>query len=98
MFNLFKKKVSINVWLIPILVIGIMTLTLISVFWGMHKLTHNAGGTLQFLYTLGKIRSSYVGEYTDKKLFEGVYGQKAVRGRHARPGGRPGRSLFRISG
>jgi len=71
-FNLFKKKVSINVWLIPILVIGIMTLTLISVFWGMHKLTHNAGGTLQFLYTLGKIRSSYVGEYTDKKLFEGA--------------------------
>ena len=72
MFNLFKKKVSIKVWLIPILVIGIMTLTLISVFWGMHKLTHNAGGTLQFLYTLGKIRSSYVGEYTDKKLFEGA--------------------------
>ena len=72
MLNLFKKKVSINVWLIPILVIGIMTLTLISVFWGIHKLTHNAGGTLQFLYTLGKIRSSYVGEYTDKKLFEGA--------------------------
>ena len=88
MFNLFKKKVSINVWLLPILVIGIVAMTLISVFWGMHKLTHNAGGTLQFLYTLGKIRSSYVGEYTDKK----------VRGRHARPGGRPGRSLFRISG
>jgi carboxyl-terminal processing protease len=70
--NLFKKKISINVWLLPILVIGIVTLTLISVFWGMHKLTHNAGGTLQFLYTLGKIRSSYVGEYTDKKLFEGA--------------------------
>ena len=70
--NLFKKKVSINVWLLPILVIGIVALTLISVFWGMHKLTHNAGGTLQFLYTLGKIRSSYVGEYTDKKLFEGA--------------------------
>ena len=59
-------------FLLPILVIGIVTLTLISVFWGMHKLTHNAGGTLQFLYTLGKIRSSYVGEYTDKKLFEGA--------------------------
>ncbi len=72
MFNLFKKKVSINVWLLPILVIGIVAMTLISVFWGMHKLTHNAGGTLQFLYTLGKIRSSYVGEYTDKKLFEGA--------------------------
>ncbi len=72
MLNLFKKKISINVWLLPILVIGIVALTLISVFWGMHKLTHNAGGTLQFLYTLGKIRSSYVGEYTDKKLFEGA--------------------------
>ena len=72
MFNLFKKKVSINVWLLPLLVIGIVAMTLISVFWGMHKLTHNAGGTLQFLYTLGKIRSSYVGEYTDKKLFEGA--------------------------
>ena len=72
MLNLFKKKISINVWLLPILVIGIVTMTLISVFWGMHKLTHNAGGTLQFLYTLGKIRSSYVGEYTDKKLFEGA--------------------------
>ena len=70
--NLFKKKVIINVWLLPILAIGIVALTLISVFWGMHKLTHNAGGTLQFLYTLGKIRSSYVGEYTDKKLFEGA--------------------------
>ncbi|SDC04192.1 carboxyl-terminal processing protease [Succiniclasticum ruminis] len=72
MLNLFKKKISINIWLLPILVIGIVALTLISVFWGMHKLTHNAGGTLQFLYTLGKIRSSYVGEYTDKKLFEGA--------------------------
>ena len=72
MLNLFKKKISINVWLLPILVIGIVAMTLISVFWGMHKLTHNAGGTLQFLYTLGKIRSSYVGEYTDKKLFEGA--------------------------
>ena len=72
MLNLFKKKISINVWLLPILVIGIVALTLISVFWGMHRLTHNAGGTLQFLYTLGKIRSSYVGEYTDKKLFEGA--------------------------
>ena len=72
MLNLFKKKVSINVWLLPILIIGIVALTLVSVFWGMHKLTHNTGGTLQFLYTLGKIRSSYVGEYTDKKLFEGA--------------------------
>lgn len=72
MFNWLKKKVSISVWLIPIFVIMTMAITLIGVFWGMHKLTHNAGGTLQFLYTLGKIRSSYVGEYTDKKLFEGA--------------------------
>ena len=70
--SFFGLMFYINVWLLPILVIGIVTLTLISVFWGMHKLTHNAGGTLQFLYTLGKIRSSYVGEYTDKKLFEGA--------------------------
>jgi len=68
----FKKKVSINVWLIPILVIVTMTLTLLSVGWGLHKLTHNVGGTLQFLYTLGKIHSSYVGEYTEKKLFQGA--------------------------
>ena len=72
MFNWLKKKVSINVWLIPVFVVMIMAITLIGVFWGMHRLTHNAGGTLQFLYTLGKIRSSYVGEYTDKKLFEGA--------------------------
>ena len=76
--NLFKKKISINVWLLPILVIGIVALTLISVFWGMHKLTHNAGGTLQFLYTLGKIRSSYVGEYTDKKSYVGEYTDKKL--------------------
>ena len=77
MLNLFKKKISINVWLLPILVIGIVALTLISVFWGMHKLTHNAGGTLQFLYTLGKIRSSYVharsGGKPGRSLF-GIYG------------------------
>ena len=68
----FKKKVNINVWLIPLLVIVTMTLTLISVGWGLHKLTHNVGGTLQFLYTLGKIHSSYVGDYTEKKLFQGA--------------------------
>lgn len=69
---MFKKKVNINVWLIPLLVIVTMTLTLISVGWGLHKLTHNVGGTLQFLYTLGKIHSSYVGDYTEKKLFQGA--------------------------
>lgn len=69
---MFKKKVNINVWLIPLLVIITMTLTLLSVGWGLHKLTHNVGGTLQFLYTLGKIHSSYVGDYTEKKLFQGA--------------------------
>jgi len=68
----FKKKVNINVWLIPILIIVTMTLTLIGVGWGLQKLTHSAGGALQFLFTLGKIHSSYVGEFTDKKLFEGA--------------------------
>ena len=69
---MFKKKVNINVWLIPILIIVTMTLTLIGVGWGLQKLTHSAGGALQFLFTLGKIHSSYVGEFTDKKLFEGA--------------------------
>ena len=58
---MFKKKVSINVWLIPILVMVTMSLTLLGVCWGVQKLTHNVGGTVQFLYTLGKIHSSYVG-------------------------------------
>ncbi|MBR6817111.1 MAG: S41 family peptidase [Acidaminococcaceae bacterium] len=40
--------------------------------WGLQKVTHNAEGALQFLYTLGRIHSGYVGEYTDKKLFEGA--------------------------
>ena len=69
---MFKKKVNINVWLIPILIIVTMTLTLIGAGWGLQKLTHSAGGALQFLFTLGKIHSSYVGEFTDKKLFEGA--------------------------
>ena len=69
---MFKKKVSINVWLIPILVMVTMSLTLLGVCWGVQKLTHNVGGTVQFLYTLGKIHSSYVGEYTEKKLFQGA--------------------------
>ena len=69
---MFKKKVSINVWLIPILVMVTMSLTLLGVCWGVQKLTHNVGGTVQFLYTLGKIHSSYVGEYTEKKLFHGA--------------------------
>ena len=70
--DVFKKKVSINVWLIPILVMVTMSLTLLGVCWGVQKLTHNVGGTVQFLYTLGKIHSSYVGEYTEKKLFQGA--------------------------
>jgi carboxyl-terminal processing protease len=70
--DVFKKKVNINVWLIPILIIVTMTLTLIGAGWGLQKLTHSAGGALQFLFTLGKIHSSYVGEFTDKKLFEGA--------------------------
>ena len=69
---MFKKKVSINVWLIPILVMVTMSLTLLGVCWGVQKLTHNVGGTVQFLYTLGKIHSSYVGDYTEKKLFQGA--------------------------
>ena len=67
---MFKKKVGI--WVIPIVVIATVCLTLISVVWGLQKLTHNASGALQFLYTLGKIHSSYVGEYEEKKLFEGA--------------------------
>jgi len=67
---MFKKKVSF--WVIPLVVIATISLTLIGVAWGLQKVTHNAMGTIQFLYTLGKIRSSYVGEYTDKKLFEGA--------------------------
>ena len=70
--DVFKKKVSINVWLIPILIMAIVSLTLLGVGWGVQKLTHNVGGTVQFLYTLGKIHSSYVGDYTEKKLFQGA--------------------------
>lgn len=70
MFNVFKKKVSI--WMIPVAVVLSASLTLGSVFWGMQHLTHDAGGVLQFLFTLGKIHSSFVGEYTDRKLFEGA--------------------------
>jgi len=68
--DLFKKKVS--VWLIPVTAFVTVVFTLGCMVWGIHKVTHNAGGTLQFLYTLGKIQSSYVGEYTEKKLFEGA--------------------------
>ena len=67
---MFKKKVGI--WVIPVVVIATVCLTLISVVWGLQKLTHNATGAIQFLYTLGKIHSSYVGEYEEKKLFEGA--------------------------
>ena len=67
---MFKKKVGI--WVIPVAVIATVCLTLISVVWGVQKLTHNASGAIQFLYTLGKIHSSYVGEYEEKKLFEGA--------------------------
>ena len=67
---MFKKKVGI--WVIPVAVIATVCLTLISVVWGLQKLTHNASGAIQFLYTLGKIHSSYVGEYEEKKLFEGA--------------------------
>ena len=67
---MFNKKVGI--WVIPVMFIISMTVTLIGVFWGVHKLTRNVGGTVQFLYTLGRIHSNYVGDYTDKKLFEGA--------------------------
>ena len=65
-----KKKVSI--WVIPLVVIATVSLTLIGVAWGLDKVTHNAAGAIQFLFTLGRIHSGYVGEYTDKKLFEGA--------------------------
>lgn len=67
---MFNKKVSI--WLIPVTAFVTVIITLGCMLWGMQKITHNLGGTLQFLYTLGRIHSSYVGEYTDKKLFEGA--------------------------
>ena len=67
---MFKKKVSI--WVIPLVVIATVSLTLIGVAWGLEKVTHNAAGAIQFLFTLGRIHSGYVGEYTDKKLFEGA--------------------------
>ena len=67
---MLNKRVSI--WVIPLAVILAISLTLVGVAWGLQKLTHNAGGAVQFLFTLGKIHSSYVGDYTDKKLFEGA--------------------------
>ena len=67
---MFKKKVSI--WVIPVVILLTVAVTLAGVAWGVQKLTHNAAGAFQFLYTLGKIHSSYVGDYTDKKLFEGA--------------------------
>ena len=67
---MFNKKVSI--WVIPLAVILTVAMTVIGMVWGLQKVTHNAGGALQFLYTLGRIHSGYVGEYTDKKLFEGA--------------------------
>ena len=67
---MLNKRVSI--WVIPLAVILAISLTLVGVAWGLQKLTHNAGGAVQLLFTLGKIHSSYVGDYTDKKLFEGA--------------------------
>ena len=67
---MFNKKVSI--WLIPVTAFITVIVTLGCMLWGMQKITHNLGGTLQLLYTLGRIHSSYVGDYTDKKLFEGA--------------------------
>ena len=66
---MFNKKVS--AWLIPVTAFVSVVFTLGCMVWGLQKLTRNAGGALQFLFTLGKIHSSYVGEYTEKKLFEG---------------------------
>jgi carboxyl-terminal processing protease len=66
----FNKKVSI--WLIPVTAFVTVIVTLGCMLWGMQKITHNLGGTLQFLYTLGRIHANYVGDYTDKKLFEGA--------------------------
>ncbi len=67
---MLNKKVSI--WVIPLVVILTVSMTVIGMAWGLQKVTHNAEGALQFLYTLGRIHSGYVGEYTDKKLFEGA--------------------------
>ena len=67
---MFNKKVSI--WLIPVTAFVTVVFMLGCMLWGMQKITHNVGGSMQFLYTLGRIHSSYVGEYTDKKLFEGA--------------------------
>ena len=67
---MFNKKVSI--WLIPVTAFVTVVFMLGCMVWGMQKITHNVGGSMQFLYTLGRIHSSYVGEYTDKKLFEGA--------------------------
>ena len=67
---MFNRKVSI--WVVPLVVILSISMTIIGMAWGLQKVTHNAEGALQFLYTLGRIHSGYVGEYTDKKLFEGA--------------------------
>ena len=67
---MFNKKVSI--WLIPVTAFVTVVFMLGCMVWGMQKITRNVGGAVQFLYTLGRIHSSYVGEYTNKKLFEGA--------------------------
>ena len=67
---MFNKKVSI--WLIPVTAFVTAVFMLCCMVWGMQKITRNMGGAVQFLYTLGRIHSSYVGEYTNKKLFEGA--------------------------
>jgi len=66
----FKKRFSIaGLFLAVVISVG---LTCFGMVWALQSITHNAGGTLQLFYTVGKIHSSFVGEYDDTKLMEGA--------------------------
>ena len=67
---MLKKKVSI--WYIPLAILLTLVFAVIGAIQGVQAITRNTGGTVQLFYTLGRIHSSYVGDYTDKKLFEGA--------------------------
>ena len=69
---MFKKRFSIAGLILAVIIS--VSLTWAGFFWALQTVTRNAGGTLQFFYTLGKIHSSFVGDYDETKLMEGAMG------------------------
>ena len=67
-----KKDRKISIWALPAVALVSIAITLGAVVFGFSRITGDLKSGVEFLYTLGLVRHSYVGEYDNRKLLQGA--------------------------